>query len=249
MAELPGEPPIEPTRKDLAKRVGYGFLSDLVPVGSALAAILRTTYPETLEKRRDEFLRRVSENIEENRERITDLEGRVGSDEFVTLFREAGGIAINTHQPMVKEAAGNILVNWLLDEPGVGSWYPFYFNWLGSLRDEHLALLELARDPTMPNDGRFNSPDNNKDHMPALDLIKEQIEAWDWSEDFVKVIGEQLVQVGLVERLDDAGTGFKKFNYIQNLRLTDPGGVAFRQKIKLTDPTPQLEGGFGTGEN
>ena len=118
-------------------------------VGGAAAELFELVMAPSLERRRDEWLRRLGMAVEELRTRLEGFDPRdlEGNEAFVSTVIAASTIAVRTHQAEKLEMLGNAVVNAAMPNAPADYEQMTYLRLVDELTPLHVRVLALLADP------------------------------------------------------------------------------------------------------
>lgn len=148
MSDELGPPPQRDWRDNV--RVGADAAIAAVPViGGSLQVLVDAVLAPSLEKRRDEWMRRLGEVVEELSARLEgfDPSSLSENEAFVSAVIDASRIAVGTHLEEKLEQLKNCLVNLALGKGSGDFLDKQMFRWVDELSPEHFLVMEYLADP------------------------------------------------------------------------------------------------------
>lgn len=141
-------PTPEKTRSDLGHTVALAVLSSVPVGGGAIAALFEHVFSAPIEKRREEWLKRLSQTVDELLERVEGLtaEDLSKNDRFISASLHASQIAARTHQAEKLTSLQNALANIALRD-GNEDLESLYLRLVDELTPLHVRLLDFQSSP------------------------------------------------------------------------------------------------------
>lgn len=145
--ENPLEVP-KPTGKDAIHAAGRGFLGMIPFVGSGAAEVFSWFVKEPLERRRDEWMEEVGEQLRRLADQFgIDLAELQKNDAFVDTVMQATHIAMRNRHADKRAALRNAILNSGLPDAPEESLRQMFLHWVDVLTPWHLKVLTLFHDP------------------------------------------------------------------------------------------------------
>lgn len=140
--------PVVESEGDKAHRVARVALSLIPGVGGAAAELFNALITPPLEKRKAEWMTKVTEAINELYEKTQiDIEGLQNNEQFFTTLVHATHVALRNHQNEKIEALKNAILNSALPDAPDDSLQQIFLNLVDSFTVWHLAILKLFQNP------------------------------------------------------------------------------------------------------
>ena len=216
--------PLNPPRGDMGD-VGYSAVRaglSLIPiVGGAAVELLQFVIQPSLEKRRMEWMKKVSEAITELQEKQgVKLEDLQGNEVFIDTMIQATHVAYRNSQDEKREALKNAVINSGLPHPLEQSLQQMFLNWLDVFTVWHLRLIQLYQNPEKWE--KENNRQFERLYAGAADHVLESAyPELKNRRDFYDQIWKDLFQKGLVN--NDSLHGMMTGRGIFEKRTTDLG--------------------------
>lgn len=144
LGELPGR-----SKAEIGASIVSAGISSVPVLGGAAAELFELVLAPSLEKRRDEWLRKLGEAVEELRTRLDGFDPRAleGNEQFVSAVLAASTVAVKTHQEEKLEMLRNALVNAVL--PGAPDEHEqmTFLRFVDVLTPLHVRVLRFLEDP------------------------------------------------------------------------------------------------------
>lgn len=148
---LPGR-----SKAEIGASIVSAGVSSIPLVGGAAAELFELVLAPSLEKRRDEWLRRLGEAVDELRDRLEGFDPRnlEGNEKFVSAVLAASTIAVKTHETEKLVMLRNALVNAVL--PGAPEQHEqmTFLRYVDELTPLHVRILAFVADPVQWFDDR-----------------------------------------------------------------------------------------------
>jgi hypothetical protein len=143
------KPPGKSTSREIVERIGEASVASVPLVGNALAITLVTALNWRLEQRREEWLTKLAEAVEDLHHRVGDFE--IGNLTDNDLFVDAVVSAIRTvehsHQEDKLTALRNAVLNSISPDAPDADTQAVFLNMVDRFTPSHLRLLTLWDDP------------------------------------------------------------------------------------------------------
>ncbi len=141
------EPP-KRTGADAGHAVARAVLGALPVAGSAAVELFTSIVVPPLERRRDEWMRRVGEDLKDlHDKRGVDLDDLKKDERFLDTVLQASQAALRTSQQEKLDALRNAVVNAALPGAPERAVQQMFLLWVDSFTEWHLRLLRLFHDP------------------------------------------------------------------------------------------------------
>jgi hypothetical protein len=137
----------EPDRKDRVRALAKIGMSAVPYVGGPGAELIELVVPSSLMRRRDDWLRRLAEVVDELRARDVDFEAIVDDERFATALIEASRIALGTHIEEKLHLLKNAIVNMAMPDAPPDFLAARFLRWIEELSPEHFIVLTYGADP------------------------------------------------------------------------------------------------------
>ncbi|SRR6266568_2711412 len=142
-------PPGKSTSREIAERAAEVALGYVPIAGPVLAAAFVTAVGWRLDQRRDEWLTRLAEGLEDLRERIgdVDFENLASNDLFVDAVVTTTRTIYHTHQEEKITALRNAVLNSVAPDAPDADTQAIFLNLVDRYTPSHLRMLQLWDDP------------------------------------------------------------------------------------------------------
>ena len=147
------------------------------PLGGGIVASLISDYiPKSREKKTIEFIKRLSEDLEQHKEHVN--EEYVKSDEFQFLLIRSWRAAVEHFQVEKIEGFRALLVNAALGKTSTSDERELFVNILDNLTGYHFEMLKLLKDPVAWNQQHGN-PVNPSGMVSISQILRLLLPHWD----------------------------------------------------------------------
>ena len=155
-------------------------LASVPVVGTALAAVFESVFDAPIKRRRNEWIRRLEETVEELVEKIDGLSAQELSknDRFVSASLHASQIALRTHQKAKLRVLQNALENIALHPAGNEDLETLYLRLIDELTPLHVRMLQFVSQPELDRvDQAWNQqePDWPVNSGPAVIVARRSL--------------------------------------------------------------------------
>ena len=142
-------PPHKKGKGDITYDLVKGILSVIPTLGSPASLLLDTVFTTPLDKRKQEWLEHLADDVTYMQEIIKDLTPeKLSKDQaFVTVALQASQIAIRNHQEEKIEALSGAVLNSVLPNAPEEDQQLIFLRLIDHLTPWHLRVLALANDP------------------------------------------------------------------------------------------------------
>ena len=142
-------PPYKKGKGDITYDLVKGILSVIPTLGSPASVLLDTVFTAPLDKRKQEWLERLADDVTYMQEIIKDLTPeKLSKDQaFVTVALQASQIAIRNHQKEKIEALSGAVLNSVLPNAPEEDQQLIFLRLIDHLTPWHLRVLALTNDP------------------------------------------------------------------------------------------------------
>ena len=138
------------TKGDYLHTIVKSGLSSVPIVGSALGEFFSMIVSQPVSKRRDDWLIRIKNELENLSEKVNDFDiNKLCNNEmFITVLMNASQTAIRNHHEVKLEALKNVVLNSAINVNIDDSVQLMYINYIDELTPWHLKILEFFQNPT-----------------------------------------------------------------------------------------------------
>lgn len=140
----------ERSKGDNAHSVAKAGLSSIPMVGGAAAELFQHLVQPPLERRRQEWMEYVGEELKRLDAEGFDLERLQNDDRFISTVMQASQIAISTHEKQKQEALRNAVINVAQGQTLEEAMEHLFLQWIGSLAALHIQILKTFQAPKPP---------------------------------------------------------------------------------------------------
>lgn len=174
-------------------------LSSIPLAGSVVGEFFSMIVSQPISKRRDEWLIRIKNELEELQQRISDFDinNLCNNEMFITALLQASQIAVRNHQDIKLLALKNAVLNSAIKINIDESMQLMYINYIDELTPWHLKILTFFKNPTE----WFN--ENNKS-IPSVymgspsQILEEAFDELNGRREFYDLIIKELYTKGLL---------------------------------------------------
>ncbi len=147
MSDVPEEP--KKSAADVAYTVVKAAVSAVPVAGGPAAELLGLIFGPPLEKRREEWLERLAQAVEELQKKVADLtpEKLSQNEVFITTALRASEIAVRTHQEEKLSALQNAVVNSALPGAPSDALQQIFLNYVDQFTPWHILILSFFNGP------------------------------------------------------------------------------------------------------
>ncbi|NRT88905.1 hypothetical protein [Clostridium beijerinckii] len=144
------EKDLQNSRGDVVYSTVKAGLSSIPLAGSAISEFFSLIVSQPVSKRRDEWLIRIKNALEELSEKVEgfDLSNLCNNEEFTTVLMNASQMAIRNHNEIKLEALKNAVLNSAIRTNLDDTIQFMYLNYISELTSWHIQILDLFRNPT-----------------------------------------------------------------------------------------------------
>lgn len=157
------------SKGDNAHSLAKAGLSAIPMVGGAAAELFQNLVQPPLERRRQEWMEYVGEELKRLEAKGMDLERLQNDDRFISTVMQASQIAISTHEKLKREALRNTVINVAQGQAPDEAMEHMFLQWIGTLAPLHIQILSVFQAPEPPgkrNMGGLSSV--LESHFPEL---------------------------------------------------------------------------------
>lgn len=139
----------EAEKKDYAYAVFKGAIGAVPLAGDVLGEVFALIVAPPIEKRRDEWILSIAQDLLNLRSQIEDfdLEDLSNNESFITTTLHATQAAIRSHQEEKLEALRNAVLNSALPNPPEEDLQQIFITMIDELTSWHLRILKLFKNP------------------------------------------------------------------------------------------------------
>lgn len=169
---------LEKSKGDYLHSATKAGLSVVPIVGGALATVFETVFSTPIDKRKEEWLKRLSKTIDDLCERVEGLtpEKLSNNPEFISVYLQASNIALRTHNNEKLEALNSAVNNSVILNDLGESKKMIFLRIIDQMSPLHLALLQFMVDPShLKNKAESSLPKNTYQQWPNLGSIWDEI--------------------------------------------------------------------------
>jgi hypothetical protein len=118
-------------------------------IGGSLSALFQAIFPAPINRRRDKWLQRLGQTVEELLQRVEDLtpEALSENDRFISATLHASQIALRSHQEEKLLLLQNILTNIMLHLGDDFDLQSLHIRLIDELTPLHIRMLDFESDP------------------------------------------------------------------------------------------------------
>lgn len=148
------------SKGDTAHSVAKAGLSAIPMVGGAAAELFQNLVQPPLDRRRQEWMEYVGEELQRLDAEGFDLEQLQNDDRFISTVMQASQIAISTHEEERRDALRNAVLNTAQGQAPEEAKEHMFLQWIGTLSPLHIQILKVFQDPEPPGNmsmGGLNS--------------------------------------------------------------------------------------------
>jgi hypothetical protein len=215
---------------DAAHAVVSAGLGSIPVAGAAASELFKWLVTPSLDKRRDEWMEAVAENLRKHEKRIGGLERLQKDHQFQDALIQASRIALGTSREEKREALRNAVINSALPNPPEILIQEVFLSFIETMSVWHLKFLKLAQDPQapfrkpgMPNPGVImNAIDQSSPVGNINSLIETVFQDLRGRNEIYRYVWTDLVEKGLIRRVDMGAIGMSTME-----KKTTPFGDQF----------------------
>lgn len=136
-------------KKDIAYATKKGLIASIPTIGGVASELFSLAISSPMEKRRDEWINVIAQQVEEISKQINgiSLESISSNDEFISLVLSTTQIALRNHKEEKLIALRNIVKNTLLDIEPNEEYRAVFLSMIDTLTVTHIKLLILFNNP------------------------------------------------------------------------------------------------------
>jgi hypothetical protein len=223
------------TAGDIVHTIAKVGIGSVPIVGTAASEIFNMVLTAPVEKRKEEWLVRIYNTLQELQEKVEgfQIEELSDNEQFISIMTRASQLAIMNHQEEKLTALHNAIINTALDISIDENEQMMFLNLVDIFTPWHLKLIYYFENPDL----RFIEKGIQKPNVIYGGLI-DGLEAYyvelNRKEDFVKIIFKELYNNGITNTSEIGGMMSASHNGIYASRLTSYGS-RFLSYIRLTE--------------
>ena len=141
--------PTKKTTGDVVREVGRAVASLVPAAGGPLQVVFENFFASPLERRKEAWLQKLAEVLEEVQGRVSDLtpEKLAANEAFVTVAMQASQIALRNHQQAKLDALRNAVLNAALPNSPQEDEQMIFLRLIDQLTPWHLRVLSVLDSP------------------------------------------------------------------------------------------------------
>jgi hypothetical protein len=190
--------PEDRSASDVLQPLAKGTVGVVPFAGGLLGEVMGLVWQPALERRRDEWFRKLGESVIRLQQEHSEIRARLESEQVLTVTAQAAVSAISTHQEEKRTALRAAVLNSALAVEPDEERQLLFLRLIDSFSASHLQLLAFLHDPS----AGFAERGIDRPQITA-GAMSHLIEAvfTDWPKDFYPVIGRDLETSGLIHGL------------------------------------------------
>lgn len=143
------KPPTKRSKGDIAHAIVKAAASSIPVAGGAVSVLFEEIFQRPLEKRREKWLRLLSDAVEELKEKVEGIENSDLSENesFISAVMQASQMAQRTHQDEKLNALRNAIQNAALPHAPDEDLQLVFLRFIDELTPWHLRILDLFDSP------------------------------------------------------------------------------------------------------
>lgn len=161
-------------KKDILFNTGKAAVSVTPVFGGALSVIFENVFTAPVQKRRDEWLKALSETIQNLTVKVEHLteESLSRNDRFISSSLHASQIAMRTHKKEKIKYLQNALANVAITENIIEDLEPFFLRLIDELTPLHIRMLDFQcnLDKYQEGEKKQSKSRNTSDNISIIEL-------------------------------------------------------------------------------
>jgi len=207
---------------DVAYALVKGLISQVPGVGGTAAEFMQVLFAPPIERRRDEWMKRMAATVMTLMSRGLTFESLQNNDEFISAMQQAAQIAQRSHQEEKLVALRNALMNIALDRSPNEAMRTMFLKYIDDFTEWHIRILRV-----------YQRPEAHAGMTELFQVVEHAYPSLRGQSQFYDRIWHDLLQRGLVDMQNLHGA-IANVTSITKRRTTDLG-VRFMRFIEEPD--------------